>query len=185
MVDVVVVGQVARDLVISTDAVPAAGGNAQVHKRIERLGGKGANQALGLHQLGLSAAVLGVVGTDQAGTHVLKEAEREGIDVTGVCRRGRTALLLDIVDAEGQRRLFEDIPGSALLDTDDLRAAEAHFRTAKTVCLQLQQPIDTVLTQSCTPTSSLTTRQRASFDDRGVALGAPHRPYECTHRRPV
>ncbi|PYY55905.1 MULTISPECIES: PfkB family carbohydrate kinase [unclassified Curtobacterium] len=145
MVDVVVVGQVARDLVISTDAIPAAGGSAPVHKRIERLGGKGANQALGLHQLGFSTAVLSVVGTDQAGTDVLREAEREGIDVTGVCRRGRTALLLDIVDAEEQRRLFEDVPSSALLDIDDLRAAEGFFRTARTVCLQLQQPVDTIL----------------------------------------
>jgi sugar/nucleoside kinase (ribokinase family) len=48
MADVVVLGQVGRDLVLRTPALPAAGRSATVAERRELLGGKGANQAAGL-----------------------------------------------------------------------------------------------------------------------------------------
>ena len=40
---IVVVGQVARDLVLVVDEVPGAGGRVDVRRRREMLGGKGAN----------------------------------------------------------------------------------------------------------------------------------------------
>ena len=45
---VVVVGQVARDLVLVVDEVPGPGGTVDVEQRRELLGGKGANIAVGL-----------------------------------------------------------------------------------------------------------------------------------------
>ncbi|MFG1891405.1 PfkB family carbohydrate kinase [Micromonospora sp. NPDC049051] len=57
--DVMVVGQVARDLVLLVDEVPEAGGTAPVRRRRELLGGKGANQAVGLAQLGAAVGLLG------------------------------------------------------------------------------------------------------------------------------
>lgn len=143
--DAVIVGQVARDLILQVDRVPDAGGSTQVTRRIERLGGKGANHALGLHQLGLSVAVISVVGTDHAGDDVLTEAVNEGLDVSGVARRGKTALLTDIVDDQG-RRLLEDVPASALLAPEDIDRVAHLFEGAGTVSLQLQQPCDALLT---------------------------------------
>ncbi|PZE31460.1 ribokinase [Curtobacterium sp. MCSS17_006] len=140
----VVVGQIARDLVLEVDRLPSVGGSAPVGKRIERLGGKGANHALGLRQLGIASAVVGVVGTDDAGDAVLEEAARERIDTSVITRRGRTALLVDLV-VDGGRRLFEDVPGSALTTPDDVASASAVFMTASVVTLQLQQPADALL----------------------------------------
>lgn len=48
MAPLVVVGQVARDLVLRIDQLPAAGGSVDVARRRELLGGKGANIAVGL-----------------------------------------------------------------------------------------------------------------------------------------
>lgn len=91
---VVVIGQIARDLVLRTDGPPAAGDSVTILRRKELLGGKGANQAVGLAQLGVPVALIGVVGDDHAGASVLQQAQRDGIDISGVTRRGTTALLL-------------------------------------------------------------------------------------------
>ncbi|MCW4386102.1 PfkB family carbohydrate kinase [Salinibacterium sp. SYSU T00001] len=142
---ILVVGQVARDLVLGIEGMPEGGGSAEVRERREMLGGKGANQAVGLIQLGASVRMLGVVGDDETDSFVLEQARADGIDVEHVIRRGTTALLLDIVEADGTRRLFEDVPESALLTADDIRAHESAFDGVDTVILQLQQPTDALL----------------------------------------
>jgi ribokinase len=142
---IAVVGQLARDLVLLTDAVPEAGGSGVVRERRELLGGKGANHALGLHQLGAEVSLVAVAGDDAAGAWALSQAGRDGIDVSGVRRRGSTALLVDVVEQGGPRRLLEHVPDEALLTADDVRAAAELIRGADTVCLQLQQPAEALL----------------------------------------
>lgn len=147
MTDLVVVGQVARDLVLRVTEMPEAMGSADVLERRELLGGKGANQAVGARQLGASVALVGVVGDDEQGTVVLRQARDDGIDVDGVLRREATstALLVDVVTPDGERRLLEDVPPGVLLRPDDVRLAAATVRSARMVLLQLQQPGDAVL----------------------------------------
>ncbi|WP_255371881.1 carbohydrate kinase family protein [Cellulosimicrobium sp. CUA-896] len=91
---VVVLGQVARDLVLAIDTLPDGGGSTAVRERRELLGGKGANQALACLRLGLDAAVVGVVGDDDAGRDVLAQARADGLDTDGVVRRGGCATAL-------------------------------------------------------------------------------------------
>jgi ribokinase len=128
------------------------------------LGGKGANQAVGLAQLGVSVALVGVVGDDPAGASVLQQASDDGIGVTGVAQRGTTALLVDVVDEPGSRRLLEDIPDSSLVTVHDLERAAPVFESADTVSLQLQQPPETVLAAA---------RRATACGARVVADGAP------------
>ncbi|WP_069387107.1 PfkB family carbohydrate kinase [Cellulosimicrobium cellulans] len=143
----VVLGQVARDLVLAVDALPEGGASAVVRQRRELLGGKGANQALACLRLGLDAAVIGVVGDDDAGRDVLARARADGLDVDDVVRRdgSPTALLTDVVEADGTRRLLEDVPPGTLLTAADVRASSARLATADAVLLQLQQPRTAVL----------------------------------------
>ncbi|WP_136520588.1 PfkB family carbohydrate kinase [Cellulomonas telluris] len=144
--DVVVVGQVARDLVLRVDEVPGAGGSAPVRERVEVLGGKGANQAVACAQLGLRTALVGVVGDDPAADAVLARAREDGLDVAHVVRRAgaSTALLVDVVAGGGERRLLEHVPGDVLLRPQDVRAAAGPLSSARAVLLQLQQPADAV-----------------------------------------
>lgn len=69
--DVLVVGQVARDLVLALEEMPPPQGSTVVSQRHEMLGGKGTNQAVGLRQLGGQVALLGVVGADLVGQQLL------------------------------------------------------------------------------------------------------------------
>ncbi|MGC5248497.1 PfkB family carbohydrate kinase [Gordonia sp. DT219] len=142
---VVVIGQIGRDLVIRTDGLPEPGGTAPIVQWHEALGGKGANQAVGLAQLGVEVSLIGVAGTDRYGDDAVAQAVRDVIDVTGVVRRGRTALLVDLVDEPASRRLFEDVPAEALCGVPDIEQSAALIARADTVSLQLQQPGQTVL----------------------------------------
>ncbi|MGH8891349.1 MAG: PfkB family carbohydrate kinase [Acidothermaceae bacterium] len=157
----IVVGQVARDLVLKVDAMPDAGGSSSVVDRIEILGGKGANQAVAAAQLGAAAILIGVVGHDTAGDDAIDRARDDGIDVRNVVRRDEpTALLVDVVDAAGHNRLFEYVPEAMLLTPADVYAAEPRFRDAETVLVQLQQP----------PASCLAAVELACKYDRRVVL---------------
>ena len=105
------------------------------------LGGKGANQAVGLAQLGLRPALIAVAGGDEAGSRMLEQARRDGIDVSAVIRRKDTAsgLIVDIVDRAGRWRYLEDLPLAVLLTEGDVRAAAHLFEGARWASIQLQQ----------------------------------------------
>jgi ribokinase len=141
-VNAVVVGQIARDLVLSVDEVPGPHDTRPVRSRREMLGGKGANQAVALTQLGVAAAVCGVVGDDDAGAWLIGQAGRDGIDVSPVVRRRgtRTGLIVDIVTPDGQWRYLEDLPEPVLLTEADIDRAAAAMCSARAVLVQLQQP---------------------------------------------
>ncbi|MBC6451046.1 PfkB family carbohydrate kinase [Actinokineospora xionganensis] len=144
---VVALGQIARDLVLRVPEVPGSGGTATVRGRWEVLGGKGANQAVGLAQLGAEVALVGVVGDDRTGHDLLAQARADGIDVTHVVRRTglATALIVDLVDDTGEWRHLEDIPDAALLGVDDVLAASTLLAEAEWVLVRLQQPFAATL----------------------------------------
>jgi ribokinase len=150
--DVAVVGQVARDLVLLVDELPGPGRSTPVRERRETLGGKGANQAVSLAQLGGSAALIGVVGDDGEADRVLDRARTDGLDVSGVIRRQgtRTGLIVDVVDADARWRYFEDLPPAVLLTEGDVVASSGLLRTAGAVLVQLQQPTAAALTAART-----------------------------------
>jgi ribokinase len=63
-----VVGQAARDPVVVVDALPGPSGAAHMHDQRELSGGKGANQAVGLAQLGVRVGpAAAVVDTPRVG----------------------------------------------------------------------------------------------------------------------
>jgi ribokinase len=145
--DVVVAGQLTRDLVLLVDEVPGPAQSQPVRLRREMLGGKGANQAVALVQLGLRPALVAVAGDDDTGTDMLAQARRDGIDVSAVVRRkdARTGLVVDIVDHGGRWHYLEDLPQPVLLTEKDVAAAESLFPGARWASIQLQQPAGAAL----------------------------------------
>ncbi|GLY15962.1 ribokinase [Kineosporia sp. NBRC 101677] len=144
--DVAVLGQIGRDLVLQVQEWPEPGGAAPAGRRLEMLGGKGANQAVGMAQLGLSVGLVAVVGDDRTGEEVLAAAASDGIDVSSVVRRSSTstALLLDLVEEGGHRRLVEDVPEGTLLTPEDIAYLLPSVLAASTVVLQMQQPAESM-----------------------------------------
>lgn len=160
----VVFGQIAQDIAARVEDLPAPGASMSVPELRWLLGGKGANQAVGLRQLGGVVAVVGVVGDDSIGEELLEAMLDDGIDACGVARRGSSAVLIDVVGRSAERMLLEHVPTSALLTADDVGAAAHVVEHADAVCLQAQQP-----GEALTAAASLARRSGAT-----IALdGAP------------
>ena len=140
--DAAVLGQIGRDLVLVVDGVPEPHGTVPVRDRLEMLGGKGANQAVALSQLGLRPALIGVVGGDAVGAWALAQARRDRIDVRGVVRRrgARTSLIVEVLAPGGAWRYLEDVPEPVLLTENDVHRGATTITAARAVLLQMQQP---------------------------------------------
>ncbi|MFC0105306.1 PfkB family carbohydrate kinase [Kibdelosporangium aridum subsp. largum] len=143
----VVVGQVARDLVLVVPQVPEAGSSARVEQRREMLGGKGANIAVAAAQLGATVAVIGAVGSDATAEWLIGQAAASGVDTRHVSRRPdtSTALIVDVVTPDAHWRYLEDIPDATLVTEADITAAKSTLASARSVIIQLQQPTETTL----------------------------------------
>ncbi|GIE93392.1 PfkB family carbohydrate kinase [Paractinoplanes rishiriensis] len=137
-----VVGQLARDLVVTVDRLPAAGTSAAATGRREQLGGKGANQAVALAQLGVRPALVAVAGDDVIGDVLLAQARADGIDTRPVIRRrgALTGLIVEILEEGGDWRYVEHLPPEVLLTESDVEAARSVIAAADAVLVQLQQP---------------------------------------------
>jgi ribokinase len=167
--DVVVLGQIGRDLVLRVGALPGPGGAVPVAERRELLGGKGANQAVALAQLRVPVALVGVVGDDEAGGRARAQAAADGIDASAVLTRAGvpTALLVDLVEDGGRRRLLEDVPPGTLLTAEDVADAGDQLRAAQLVALQLQQPGPAVRAAlDAAPDSAVVLSDGAPADER-------------------
>jgi ribokinase len=140
-----VVGQLARDLVLSVAELPGPGAAADAADRREQLGGKGANQAVALAQLGVRPRLVAVAGDDVIGDVLLDQARADGIDVSTVVRRRGTltGLIVEVLDARAEYRYVQDLP---LLTVADVRGATRALAAADAVLVQLQQPPAAALT---------------------------------------
>ncbi|MFY1691926.1 PfkB family carbohydrate kinase [Plantactinospora sp. WMMB782] len=172
---VLVVGQLARDLVLVVDRMPPAGSAAEVGDHRETLGGKGANQAVALAQLDARPSLLAVAGDDRIGDELLAQARRDGVDVSQVRRRAGTGtgLIVETLDADGGWRYLQHLPDDMLLTEADVAAAGAAFDAADAVLVQLQQP----------PAAALAAARLARQADRLLVLDGA--PADDGHRGPL
>ncbi len=137
-----VVGQLARDLILTVDEAPQPGAAADATSRREVLGGKGANQAVALAQLGVRPTLVAVAGDDPIGDELLRQAARDDIDTSAVIRRRDTStgLIVELLDRDGRWRYVQDLPDAVLLDENDILSARDAITAADAVLVQLQQP---------------------------------------------
>lgn len=143
---VLVVGQTARDLLLEVDALPGPGASVHARRRLETVGGKGANQAVALARLGLAVRLLSTVGDDAVADHLLGTLHDEGVDVALIVRRegAPTGLVVELLDGGGGR-FVEDLTPRGQLTVADVDGAARSFRDVSTVVVSLAEPIDTAL----------------------------------------
>jgi ribokinase len=127
-VGVVVVGSVNLDLVATLPRLPGPGETLTATGLARHPGGKGANQALALHRLGLPVRLVAAVGTDPEADTALELLRREGVGLERLQRVTEpTGLALIAVEATGETTIVV-IPGAnaALrVDAEDVAGAEA------------------------------------------------------------
>jgi ribokinase len=146
--DVVVVGSFMTDLVVQAPRRPAAGETIVGTSLEEFLGGKGCNQAVAAARAGASTAMVGRVGDDERGRAFLALLGREGIDASAVSvdTTVGTGVAVPLVEPSGANSIVILPQANAAIGPADLDAAGPLLRRARVVLLQLELPVDVVVT---------------------------------------
>ena len=126
---VVIVGSVNADLVVSVRRLPAAGETVTGGTFARHGGGKGANQAVAAARAGARVALVGAVGADDLGDKALRELADEGIDVSAVTRLDDvpTGVAAIVVDERGENLIAVASGANAELRADQVAAALARL----------------------------------------------------------
>ena len=127
--EVVVVGSVNADLVVSVRRLPAAGETVTGGTFARHGGGKGANQAVAAARAGARVAMVGAVGADDLGDEALRELADEGVDVAAVARLDEvaTGVAAIVVDERGENQIAVASGANAALEGDEVVAALARL----------------------------------------------------------
>ena len=147
MVRVVVVGSANVDFVVQTPHIPRPGETVLGHDFVMAMGGKGANQAVGMARLGAEVTFVARVGQDVFGDQCLEAYRAEGIDTRFVSRDPdeATGVALIAVAADGENSITVASGANMRLLPEHVRAAEEAFRSADVLVMQLEVPLETVL----------------------------------------
>jgi len=145
--DVVVVGSVNMDLVVSAPEIPAPGQTVLGSDFKTISGGKGANQAVAAARLGARVAVVGRVGEDAFG-----QSLREGFTCASVdCGHLRdtagvaSGVALIVVAESGQNAICVAAGANARVGPDDVERAADLIAKARVCVVQLEIPLETAV----------------------------------------
>jgi sugar/nucleoside kinase (ribokinase family) len=119
---VVVVGDVATDVVVLLSGEPAPGSDRPA-AITTRGGGAGANVAAHLAALGTPVLLAGCIGDDAAGTTLAAELTAAGVQLAlRVVPGSGTGTIVSLVEPDGQRSMLADRGANLALRADDVPA---------------------------------------------------------------
>ncbi len=140
--DIVVLGSINRDLVLTLDRLPVSGETVTASGMRVLHGGKGANQAFAAAMTGGSVAMAGRVGTDPEGAEQIAALAAAGVDVAYIRQdpRAPTGTAVVMVDSAGHNSIAV-VPGAnGLLDEEAVEQAAPLIEKARILLLQLEVP---------------------------------------------
>ena len=140
--NVVVLGSANLDIVVPVPHHPATGETVLGghHDRIP--GGKGANQAVAAARLGARVAMVGRVGSDDAGGTLRAALQGAGVDCRHLAVDGQAAsgLALIGVDRSGDNTIIVSPGANDRVGPDDVAAAAPFLASAAVTLVQLEVP---------------------------------------------
>ena len=159
---VVVIGSSNTDLVVRVPHLPHPGETVLGNEYRQVAGGKGANQAVAAAVAGGSVAFVACLGRDPFGDKALTTYQEAGIDTTYLVRTdvAPSGVALIYVDDQGENCIAVASGANLLLSPHHVEAAEPAISTADMMLVQLEIPLDTVISAA----------QRAAERDLPVIL---------------
>jgi len=136
--DVIVVGSVNVDLVVTVPTLPSPGETITGGTFEHHGGGKSANQAVAAARLGARVGLIAAVGDDSAGSDAIAELRCEGVDVASISRLAGTptGVALIVVDDRGENQIAVASAANQELDAGMVASAlEAMVLAPDGVCL--------------------------------------------------
>lgn len=144
---VIVVGSINIDTRLEVASLPVSGATVSAHTSLEYLGGKGANQAIGVSRLGNPVTLVGNVGSDPFSDLVYRDLERWNVNAEGVYRSTgeETGRAFIFVSPAGESMITILSGANASLHADDIVSREAFFEGAKCCLVPSEVPMDAVV----------------------------------------
>jgi ribokinase len=143
---IVVVGSSNIDMIVKAERIPVPGETVTGGRFVMASGGKGANQAVAAARLGAEVTFVAKVGQDVFGEQAVEGYRKEGIvtDLIFRDRRNHTGTALIMVDDAGENLIAVASGANHALKPEDVEHAADAIRTADSVMLQLETPMETV-----------------------------------------
>ncbi|MGD1875092.1 MAG: ribokinase [Mastigocoleus sp.] len=144
---IIVFGSINKDLVARASHLPRAGETLLGRDFFTASGGKGANQAVAAARLGISTYMVGRVGEDSFGKELVKDLQASGVKTDSIIYDENTSsgVAIITVDDAGENHIVV-IPGAnERVNGEDIHRLSELLTTAKTLLLQLEIPIETVI----------------------------------------
>jgi ribokinase len=144
---VIVFGSINMDLVVKTPRLPSPGETLLGHDFFTAPGGKGANQAVAVAQLGIPSYMVGRVGCDREGTSLLSSLQTYGVqtDYISVDETTHSGVAVIAVEDSGQNNIIV-VPGAnGRVNTEDVAKLSNLFDNTAALLLQLEIPLPAVL----------------------------------------
>lgn len=146
MPKIVVVGSLNLDTTVRVPHLPVPGETVLGSGHFDDTGGKGANQAVAAARLGGDVAMVGVVGSDDAGDRLRSSLQQAGVDVRAVARHPDvpTGIAVITVDESGENCIVVDPGANGAFAPHTLEGGRDLIAGAAVVLLQLEIPLQTV-----------------------------------------
>lgn len=143
---VLVVGSANIDQVIRLARLPTPGetiGGGTYH---QHLGGKGANQAVAATRAGSKVTMIGSVGDDREGKHILETLTHEGISIEGIVQTpdASTGIAMIWVDERGENMIAVAPGANDVVQPQHIQIYQDVFQHIDIVLLQLEIPFEAV-----------------------------------------
>jgi ribokinase len=145
---IVVVGSYNKDLTIRTNQLPKKGETVLGKLINSGPGGKGANQAVAATRAGAEVSFIANVGMDHNGDDAIETLHNQGVEVRLVKKDKDlpTGMATIVVNSQGENCIVV-IPGAnSNLTPQDIIQFEHEFSNFDLMLLQLESPIETVIT---------------------------------------
>ncbi len=146
MKKVVVVGSANVDIFLKVPRMPQVGETILGNNFYWHIGGKGANQAVGVARLGVPVYFVGKVGNGPFQQRIVDQLKREGVNTEFVVQdKGNpSGMAVILVDEEGRNCITVIGGANRNLSPKDVERARKVILKADILLLQLEIPLETV-----------------------------------------
>lgn len=145
MKNILVVGSINMDMVITVDRVPKMGETLSGDGFMTVPGGKGSNQALCMARLGGNVKMLGCVGKDGFGAELTKYLKESGVDTTPIKQTDKNTGVALITVCNGDNMIVLEKGANYMITPKDIKDNIELYKWADIVVMQLEIPWETVM----------------------------------------
>ena len=145
MKNILVVGSINMDMVITVDRVPHMGETLSGDGFMTVPGGKGANQALTMARLLGNVKMLGCIGGDSFGAELTDYLQESGVDTSAIMKSDTNTGVALITVCNGDNMILLEKGANYKITPEDIIKNEELFKWADIVVMQLEIPWETVM----------------------------------------